>query len=180
MGWRDCSRPALSTSKYTPGPPKEPAGWGEGGGRTPAHWPGAHCRAHLGRRLPKKRSVVHAAGAVGPGSKVLHFGAASLVPSTSKASPHQLAKSGRPALTAHAWPRPWSGREIPTGRPSLPGASAAPPQPRHPHLQRLPQEVKGNKQRLAAAPVRSRRPPISARLNGEKVFPVLVPRAAGE
>lgn len=80
----------------------------EGGGIL-SLWPGAHSRTHLGRRLPEKRSVIQAAGPVGPGSKVLHFGVASLVPSRSKASPHQLAKSGRPPLTAHAWPGPWGG-----------------------------------------------------------------------
>lgn len=100
----------------------------EGGGPG-ARWPGAHSRTHLGGRLPEQRSVVLAAGPVGPGGKVLHFGAASLHPSRSKASPHQLAESGRPPLTAHAWPGPWGGggREIPTGRLSLPGAAAAPP-----------------------------------------------------
>lgn len=35
---------------------------------------------HLGGRLPEQRSVVQAAGPVGPGSKILHFGAAPLVP----------------------------------------------------------------------------------------------------
>lgn len=79
----------------------------DGGGRILALWPGAHSRTHLGRRLPEQRSVIQAAGPIGPGSKVLHFGVASLVPSRSKASPHQLAKSGRPPLTAHAWPGPW-------------------------------------------------------------------------
>lgn len=35
---------------------------------------------HLSGRLPEQRSVVQAAGPVGPGSKILHFGAAPLVP----------------------------------------------------------------------------------------------------
>lgn len=125
----------------------------EGGGIL-SLWPGAHSRTHLGRRLPEKRSVIQAAGPVGPGSKVLHFGVASLVPSRSKASPHQLAKSGRPPLTAHAWPGPWGGRggrEIPTGRLSLPGPRPLRPSPAS-SSPRLPREVKGNKQRLAAAP----------------------------
>lgn len=97
--------PALPTSKYPPGRLQE-ASRMEGGGIL-APWPRAHSRTHLGRRLPEQRSVIRAAGPVGPGSKVLHFRAASLVPSRSKASPHQLAKSGRPPLTAHAWPGPW-------------------------------------------------------------------------
>lgn len=126
----------------------------EGGGIL-ALWPGAHSRTHLGRCLPEKRSVIQAAGPVGPGSKVLHFGVASLVPSRSKASPHQLAKSGRPPLTAHAWPGPWGGGG--GGGKSRRGdchsrgprrSAPAPPS----FSPRLPREVKGNKQRLAAAP----------------------------
>lgn len=142
----------------------------EGGGIL-ALWPGAHSRTHLGRRLPEQRSVIQAAGPVGPGSKVLHFRAASLVPGRSKASPHQLAKSGRPPLTAHAWPGPWGGGEGGKSRRGdchSRGPLAAPPQPRRPHLQRPPREVKGNKQRLAAAPPAPAAPNLGRGSTGRK------------
>lgn len=118
-GRRDCRTSSFQALSR----PAARSQW-DGGGRILALWPGAHSRTHLGRRLPEQRSVIQAAGPIGPGSKVLHFGVASLVPSRSKASPHQLAKSGRPPLTAHAWPGPWGQwgvREIPKGRLSLPG-----------------------------------------------------------
>lgn len=149
----------------------------EGGGIL-ALWPGAHSRTHLGRCLPEKRSVIQAAGPVGPGSKVLHFGVASLVPSRSKASPHQLAKSGRPPLTAHAWPGPWGGgrREIPTGRLSLPG-----PPPLRPSPAVLFSAAAAGSERKQTALGRrpARRPQSLPGLRGEKVCLARVPREAG-
>lgn len=150
----------------------------EGGGIL-SLWPGAHSRTHLGRRLPEKRSVIQAAGPVGPGSKVLHFGVASLVPSRSKASPHQLAKSGRPPLTAHAWPGPWGGRGgagNPDGATVTPGAPAAPPQPRV----LFSAAAAGSERKqtaLGRRPARARRPQSLPGLRGEKVCLALVPRA---
>lgn len=173
--------PALSTSKHPPG--RLQRGGGMEGGGILALWPGAHSRTHLGRRLPEQRSVIQAAGPVGPGSKVLHFGAASLVPSRSKASPHQLVKSGRPPLTAHAWPGPWRGvggrREIPTGRLSLRG-----PRPLRPGPPSSPPAAAAGSERkqtaLGRRPARARRPQSLPGLRGEKVCLTRVPRAAGQ
>lgn len=48
------------------------------------------------------------------------------------------------------------------------GPLAAPPQPRRPHLQRPPREVKGNKQRLAAAPPAPAAPNLGRGSTGRK------------
>lgn len=174
--------PAIPTSKYPLGRLQEASGM-EGGGIL-APWPRAHSRTHLGRRLPEQRSVIRAAGPVGPGSKVLHFRAASLVPSRSKASPHQLAKSGRPPLTAHAWPGPWGGGVGRAGNPDGatvtpggPGRSApAPPSS-------SPAAAAGSERKqtaLGRRPARARRPQSRPGLRGEKVCLARVPRAAGQ
>lgn len=56
------------------------------------------------------------------------------------------------------------------------GPRAAPPQPRRPPLQRLPREVKGNKQRLAAAPPAPAAPNLCRARRGESLPDASPPR----
>lgn len=119
-------------------------------------------RTHLGRRLSEQRSVVQATGAVGPGRKVLHFRVYSLSPRHSKPNQHCLPKS-----RVHESQSPSAHCRSPGGRSpggggggrSDPRDKAAQPEPRSAlHLEQLPQEVKGNKHRVADGPASPPRP----------------------
>lgn len=75
--------PALSSYKYLQGPQPGLGGRADThGNKTHTSKLGLQGRTHLGRRLSEQRSVVQAAGAIGPGRKVLHFRVSSLSQAT--------------------------------------------------------------------------------------------------